>query len=258
MTFDEHLKHLDKVLTSIGKAGITLKLSKCDFAKPKTQLLGFNVGSGETTVVKSKTDAIQQLSPPTTKKLLRSFLGTCCYFRSYIPRYAEIAFPLTELTKQKQSSKIVFNSVELAAFNKLKSLLSSSPVLITLDYSKPFYIYCDASEKGTGCVLLQGSNVEELRPIAYASKKFNETQSRWSVIEREAFGVIFALQQFEVIVFGYEIILFSDHNPLQFLTECIPKSSKLTRWMLALQRFNITIKHIPGNKNLMADLLSRL
>ena len=258
MTFQSHLSHLDKVLSSIGTAGITLKLKKCAFAKPKTQLLGFNVGSGETTVVRAKADAIQQLSPPTTKKLLKSFLGVCSFFRAYIPNFAEIAYPLTELTKQKQSTKIVLNSEEMAAFVKLKNLIGSPPVLISPDYEQPFFIFCDASEKGTGCVLLQKSKGEEFRPIAYASKKFNPTQTRWSVIEREAYGVIFALQQFEVIVFGCEIILFSDHNPLQFLTECVPKSSKLTRWMLAIQRFNISIQHVAGNKNLTADILSRL
>jgi len=153
--------------------------------------------------------------------------------------------------------KFAFNQVELDAFNQLKLLLSNAPCLVSPNYDLPFHIYCDSSLRATGCVLLQeGTN--GMRPIAYASKKFTDVQSRWSVVEREAYGVIYALQQFEVLIFGCEIILFSDHNPLQFLSECIPKSSKLTRWMLAIQRFNITIKHVSGKNNLVADTLSRL
>jgi hypothetical protein len=96
------------------------------------------------------------------------------------------------------------------------------------------------------------------RPIAYASKKFTPTMTRWSAVEREAYSVIFALQQFEIMVFGCKIILYTDHDPLKYITDVIPTSSKLTRWMLALQRFQISIHHIPGKENLTADLLSRL
>jgi hypothetical protein len=256
--FKAHLHHLDSVLSSISEAGITLKLKKCEFARRQTQLLGFKVGSGEISILKSKVEAIQQLSPPTTKKLLRSFLGLCNYFRAYIPNFADVAYPLTELTKQKQSSRITFNQTETDAFVKLKNLLGSAPILVTPNYELPFYIFCDASEKGAGCVLFQKDSNGLYRPIAYASKKFTPTMTRWSAVEREAYSVIFALQQFEIMVFGCKIILYTDHDPLKYITDVIPTSSKLTRWMLALQRFQISIHHIPGKENLTADLLSRL
>ena len=96
------------------------------------------------------------------------------------------------------------------------------------------------------------------RPIFYASAKLTDVQRRWSVIEKETYSTIFALRKFDDIVYGYEIELFTDHNPLQFLVSCTPRSSKLVRWSLSLQRYKITVKHCPGKMNGVADGLSRL
>ncbi len=94
------------------------------------------------------------------------------------------------------------------------------------------------------------------RPLAFASAKFTDVQKRWSVIEKEGFAVIFALRKFDRLVFGNHIELYTDHNPLQYLVSCIPKSAKLTRWSLALQRYDLVVKHYPGRLNHVADFFS--
>jgi len=94
-------------------------------------------------------------------------------------------------------------------------------------------------------------------PIAFASAKLSDVQTRWSTIEKEAYAVIFALQKFDVIVYGSHIDLYSDHNPLKYLVECVPKSAKLTRWALSLSRYDIKVHHIKGTDNVVADFLSR-
>ena len=96
------------------------------------------------------------------------------------------------------------------------------------------------------------------KPIAFASAKLTPTQMNWSTIEREAYAVVFALRKFRNFVFGTKITIFSDHNPLMYLKECAPKSSKLTRWSLGLQEFDITWSFKPGSENQAADCLSRL
>jgi hypothetical protein len=88
--------------------------------------------------------------------------------------------------------------------------------------------------------------------------KLSMTQARWSTIEWEAFAVIWALRKFRSWLFLSKIIVFSDHNPLTFLTESAPKSAKLARWALALQEFNIDFRYGPGRKNMAADFLSRI
>ena len=95
-------------------------------------------------------------------------------------------------------------------------------------------------------------------PVAYASQKLTPTPSAWSTIEREAYAVIWALGKYRDIVFGSAITVFSDHNPLQYLTLSSSNSAKLTRWSLALQEFDVVIRFTKGVNNSLADGLSRL
>lgn len=94
--------------------------------------------------------------------------------------------------------------------------------------------------------------------MAFASTKLTEGQLNWSTIEKGAFAIIFALRKFDLVIYGCPITCYSDHNPLKFLSESAPSSSKLTRWSLALQRYDIRILHKFGVKNGNADALSRV
>ena len=93
---------------------------------------------------------------------------------------------------------------------------------------------------------------EEL-PIAFASMKLTEPQARWSTIEREAYAVTWNLKKFRSWICLSRVIVFSDHNPLTYLTEAAPRSAKLTRWALALQEFNLDFRYHPGRRNMMAS-----
>lgn len=257
-TFEEHLRNLDAVLNSFAVAGITFKLDKCEFCKPKITLLGFIVGNKEIQVVQSKVQAIQNIQYPTTKKQIRSYLGVCNYWRQFMPNFSEIASPLTDLTKSKNCNKFILNEIQKCAFDKLKEMLSTAPLLASPDYAKTFIIYTDSSDIGVGSVLGQEDNNKVFKPIAYASKKFNDTESRWSTIDKEAYAILYALSQFEVIIFGYNIVVYTDHSPLKFISDSVKHSPKLIRWALAIQRFNPTILSVKGKDNIISDALSRL
>jgi len=256
-TWKRHLHHLEAVFTSFSDAGMTLKLSKCVFGKDKVKFIGHEVGSGKRTALKSKVEAIKCIPEPHTKKLLRSFLGMTNFYRQYIPNYSEIALPLTEMTKGTCPFKIKFEEKERAAFIKLKECLCNSVTLHTPIPDRPFIIRTDASDYAVGACLSQSTEEGVELPIAFASAKLTDVQTRWSTIEKEAFAVIFALQKFDVIVYGARIELFSDHNPLKYLVNCAPKSAKLTRWALSLSRYDIHVHHIKGVENVSADFLSR-
>ena len=130
--------------------------------------------------------------------------------------------------------------------------------LHTIDFKKDFGLSVDASATAVGCCLLQWTEEGVECPISFPSAKLTPTQTRWSTIEREAYAVIWALKRFRAWVFLSRITIFSDHNPLAFLTEAAPKSAKLARWALALQEFNLVFKYRPGSKNIAADFLSRM
>jgi hypothetical protein len=257
-SWQSHLQHLENVLTAFREAGMTLKLSKCKFAKSKVKFIGHEIGSGSRLPVSTKVDSIKAIPEPHTKKLLRSFLGMCTFYRQYIPHYAEIAIPLTELTKSKQSNKITFNDKQRFAFVTLKESLCKCTVLYTPKFDRPFIMRTDASDYAIGASVSQLDDEGNERPIAFASAKLTDVQKRWSVIEKESFAIIYALKKFDTIVYGSHIDLYTDHNPLQYIVSCTPQSAKLTRWALSLSRYDITVYHIHGKDNVTADCLSRL
>jgi len=142
----------------------------------------------------------------------------------------------------------------------LKRLLckATTEPLYVVDFSKPFNLFVDASGFATSSILTQTSPEGTELPIAFASTKLNATQSAWSTIEREAYAALVALQKYRNWIFGSEVTVHSDHNPLLYLTESVPESAKLMRWALALQEFSVTFKYRAGRNNAAADCLSRL
>ncbi|GFT09492.1 hypothetical protein TNCV_5063301 [Trichonephila clavipes] len=124
--------------------------------------------------------------------------------------------------KEPSSEYNPLNEVAEQAFTKLKAQLVKAPSLYTPDLSKPYQLYTDASATAIGACLSQNDEKGKENPIAFFSKKLTETQTRWATIEREAYAVIEALKSFDSWIFGAEIEVISDHNPLTYLTLTTP------------------------------------
>jgi len=255
--FDAHLEHLRGVFMSCRNSNMSLKLSKCTFASSSVKFVGHEIGSGKRRPLENKVACIHSIPEPYNKKTLRSFLGFCNFYRSYIRDFAKIALPLTDLTKSTASSKFTLNDAQRSAFIRLKQAISAMPSLATPDYSKPFTIHTDASDRCVAAYLSQYAEDGSENFIQFVSCKLTDTQVRWSTIEKEAFAIIYALKKFDILVYGRKIYLFSDHNPLSYLKHNISTSAKLTRWALSLSRYNICLNHIKGPQNVVADYLSR-
>ena len=159
----------------------------------------------------------------------------------------------------KKSVKFVWSSSCQEAFEKLKAVLASEPVLVAPAFHKPFKMATDASDVGVGAVLLQEDSSGIDRPVSYFSKKLNKHQKAYSTIEKETLSLVLALQHFEVYLSCCpgDIVVYTDHNPLVFLERFKTKSQKLFRWSLLLQPYPLRIVHIAGRKNVIADALSR-
>ncbi|GBM10122.1 Retrovirus-related Pol polyprotein from transposon opus [Araneus ventricosus] len=256
--WDTHLKHLDVVLSKLTELKFTVNVKKCVFAKTQLKYLGHIIGAGRHEPDPEKLRAIEIIERPRTKSALKSALGLFNYYRNYIKNYAEIAKPLTDLTKKIVPESIPWTDVEELSFQELKNLLCEAPTLYTPDPKKSYVIQCDASSYGVGACLSQRDDKGNLYPISFASQKFNKVQQNWATIEREAYAVVWSIKKFENYVFGANIEIITDHNPLTFLQKSAPQSAKLQRWALALQRYNIHISHCPGAQLKNADGLSRL
>ena len=254
-TWEDHLKHVRVILQRLREAGLTVKPTKCQFGMERCVYLGHVVGGGTVQPEASKVETVRQFQVPETKKQVRAFLGLTGYYRKFIPNYARIAASLTDLTRKSASNNVCWNASCDEAFKELKQILCTSPVLRNPDFSQPFILQTDASDRGVGAVLSQRDENGEEHPIGYFSKKLLSREERYSTVEKECLAIKLAIQAFRVYLLGRKFTVQTDHRSLEWLHRLKENNARLTRWSLALQPYNFVVEH---RKNGNADALSRV
>lgn len=183
------------------------------------------------------------------------FLGVVGYYRGFCKNFSTVVAPLTGLLSSKV--KFDWSSQCQIAFENEKGLISSAPVLAVPRLDEPFQLHVDASKFGAGTALLQAGPDGVDHPVGFFSRKFNSYQLNYSIVEKEALALIWALQYFEVYFGGGKpLVVSTDHNPLMFLHSLQNPNQRLMRWCLFLQPSNLDIRHIKGSDNIVADALS--
>lgn len=186
--WEEHLVCIRKLFDRLSDARLTVNLAKSEFAKATITYLGKVVGQGSVRPVQAKMTAIEQYPVPTTKKELLRFLGLVGYYRSFCKNFSTVVAPLTNLLKGK--AKYIWSASCHQAFENVKSLLCSPPVLAAPCMDRPFKLLVDASDVGAGAVLLQSGRGGLEHPVSFYSKKFNSFQVNYSFIEKETLALI--------------------------------------------------------------------
>lgn len=254
--FQQHLAILVRIADQFRKANLTLNIAKSHFCVTRVKYLGYVIGDGGITTDPDKVSAIRDWPVPKSMKQVRGFLGLAGWYRRFVQNFSTLAFPITETISAKK--KFVWTKEAQLAFEKIKSLLSSLPVLINPDFSKKFYLHCDASDHGIGAVLIQLDSEGQERPVAYMSKKLNSAQRNYSVTERECLAVVEAIYRFRCYLELQEFEVITDHSSLVWLMRQTNLSGRLARWMLKLQAFKFSVSHRKGKENVVPDALSRM
>ena len=257
-SWTDHLKHLRSILLRLREAGLTVKPKKCQFGMKECVYLGHVVGNGTVKPEHGKLEAVQDFPTPETKSQVRAFLGLTGYYRRFIPDYSSIAALLTDLTRKFAPTKVVWTEACATAFHKLQELLCRSPVLRSPDFTRPFILQTDASDRGIGAVLSQENLEGEEHPIAYFSRKFLPREERYSTVEKECLAIKLGIQAFRVYFLGKPFVIQTDHRSLVWLDRLKENNARLTRWNLALQPYQFTVQHRSGRANGNADALSRV
>ena len=228
-SWDKHLQHVKVVLQRIREAGLTAKPQKCQFGMDQCLYLGHIVGNGVVRPERSKLQGVESFPTPCTKTQVQCFLGLTGYYRKFIPHYADIAAPLTDLTKKSASIKVEWSQECERAFRQLKTRLCSNPVLQSPDLEKEFILQTDASDCGVGAVLSQRDAAGSDHPVCYFSRKLLPREKRYSTIEKECLAIKLATQAFRVYLLGKPFTVQTDHRALEWLDNVREDNTKLSR-----------------------------
>jgi hypothetical protein len=126
--------------------------------------------------------------------------------------------------------------------NTLVEKLTSSPVLAYPDSSKEYILHCDASGEALGAVLSQTTDKRE-HPVAYASRALSDVERRYTVSEREALAIVWALDYFKYYTYGKQVIVITDHKPLVETRSLPQPTRRFSELMLKLQGYSITLQY---------------
>ncbi|GJS95841.1 putative reverse transcriptase domain-containing protein [Tanacetum coccineum] len=192
---EEHGEHLKTILNLLRSEKLYAKFSKCDFWLDSVQFLGHVIDSSGVHVDPAKIEAIKNWAAPTTPTEVRQFLGLAGYYRRFIKEFSLISKPLTKLTQKNKP--YVWGDDEEEAFQTLKLKLCSAPILSLPEGSEDFVVYCDASLKGFGAVLMQREKV-----IAYASRQLRKNEENYTTHDLELGAVVFALRLWRHYLYG--------------------------------------------------------
>ena len=251
----QHLEHLEIVFSHLGEAGLKMKRSKCDFFKSEIHSLGHLISPEGISPLPNKLDSIKHMPAPNSTKEIKQFLGLTGYYRKFVPRFADISRPLKTLTKK--DAKFEWTSACQKSFELLKEALCGEPVLKYADTSKPYTLYTDASKYGWAGILTQphamtvdGKSTTTDHPVAFVSGLFRGSQLNWAALIKEAFAIYMSIKKLSFYLTDAQILLRSDHKPLEKFLLKNTLNSKVNNWAMELEAFNIQFDYIKGSNNI--------
>lgn len=256
-TLEQHNDRLIKVLQRVQKYELKLNRSKCQFGVREITFLGDKLSEAGVEPDKSKIKAILDMPRPEDKKGVLRALGMINFIGKFIPNLSSKTVHLRELLRDRCEFK--WTSAHEAEWSRLKTTLTTEPVLTFFDPSKKIKISTDSSKDGIGAVLLQASG-EDWRPVAYASRTMTSAECRYAQIEKECLGLVYGFQKFHGYVYGLpKFVAETDHKPLiaiirKKLSEMSPRIQRL---MMKLQCYDFDLIYTPGKHIVVADALSR-
>ena len=217
-----------------------------------------------------KVELIQQWPTPTNHKELQSFLGTVNYLSRFLAFLSDLHAPLQLLLKK--DTEFVWTSVHQHAFDQIKLHVSNDVKLQFYDANKLLYVEVDTSKKGIGAVMLQEDSIvrndskscsdipTNLRPISYASKTLSTTESKYSNIEHELLGLLFAMTHFKHFTYGRLVHIITDDKPFVslFRKSLVDSSLRLTRMLVQLLDYTLDVTCQPSAQMHLSDAISRL
>ena len=255
----DHLRELRTLFVSLRRNHCYLNMPKCTFLVPKVVFCGFAVSANVVAMEPDKVEAVRSWLPPQSIGDLRIFIGFINYYRKYLPRIGEVASPLTAMIGDRPSSAGVrLNAEQLQAFESLKLLVTTEPVLRLFDPERPVALFADSSRLQAGSFWAQDHGDGWL-PGAFESHKLSPAELNYSVRDKELLAIVQACRRWRHLIHGRKVEVFTDHELLsQLFSGKEQVEGRLAQQLEFLAQFDLEITYIKDKEQIIADALSRL
>ena len=254
---EDHDAYLINLLNICQKEGLVLNSKKLELRRERVTFLRAEYSAQGIHPDPKKVQGITEMTAPTDKQQLQSFLGMVNYMGTFIPNLSHNTEPLWAMLKK--DNIFHWEEQQTQSFQQIKTLIAkaNNTPLRYYDRNLPVTVQVDASLRGLGVCLIQKHNGED-QPIAFASKSLMDTETRYANIERKLLATVFACEHFSTYLLGRSFIAESDHKALEMIAmkNLANAPPRLQRMLLELQPYDITIKYRKGNQMQLADTLS--
>ena len=257
-TLEEQHRITRMVLERLRKHRLYLRADKCDFDKTQIEYLGMVISENKVEMDPVKVAGVREWPTPESKKEVQSFLGFINFYRRFVENFSFHARPLFDLTKG--DVKFVWGIPQQEAFDKLKEIITSTPILVRPDAEQPFRVEADGSGVATGAVLSQLSKDDnKWHPVAFLSKSLSAVERNYEIHDVEMLAIIRSLEAWRHFLEGanHPIEIWTDHKNLEYFRTSKKLNRRQARWSLYLSRFDFTLHHRPGKSMGKPDALSR-
>ena len=250
-----HTLQLESIFQRCIVGGLICAIKKTHVAQEKVSLLGHLVSTKGLQPCPDKVEAMKLAPSPIDLKQVRRALGCFGFYRRFIPRYTEATVNIRKLLKKGVSFE--WTDAMEKEYEDIKNILSSAPLVSSPDYSKDFYMMTDGSKVGLAGVVYQCNDDGETKIVlGYWSRACSSAEANYDARELETLAVIGCITKFRSIL-PAKFILYTDHLNLLKLQSYVSHKSRLANWSNRLSVYRPDIRHIAGNKNVVADWLSR-
>jgi hypothetical protein len=251
----EHLKHIDAVFERLDRANLRIKLSKCHFGLQELKFLGFIVIGDGVKVDPKKVTQITNAKAPSSVTEVRQFLGMCSYLRQFVNKFSDVVRPIQKLVTVKRWTATTWTPKAQHAFEEIKQIFTSTPVLVHPEENGQYRLSTDASDEALGA-FLELHKGDTWHPVAYLSRTLNSAEKNYSVHEREGLAIVWALKKLRHILLGLSFELYTDNQALVYILSQPNPTGRIARWIATLLEYNYTLRHRKGKDNAVADYLS--
>ncbi|RWS03936.1 pol polyprotein-like protein [Dinothrombium tinctorium] len=219
----------------------------------KVTFLGHVISEKGIEIGEDRINAIMNIDQPKNVTEIKSFLGVLFYFKD-IKNLQIISEPLIKLTRKNEP--FIFSDQQIAAFDELKMLLCTAPILSYFNPELKTQLHTDGSNVGIGAALIQLEGETE-KIICYYSRVLNSAEKHYSAVEIELLAIVQGIKRFKHYLTGCKFEVVTDSNPLTYLMRTKNLNSRLSRWSMFLQEYNFDIVYRKGSSNKLCDFLSR-